>query len=194
MRHDETWWDMMRHDETTMTTELTELLGLCESPPLYRGFHPPWSEMVRTGIEWPRMAMNSHEFTISTKSERDQNVQKRSKHVIHRDTIWYLFSDSCKVISGDICWSSNTFLLWPKCDLLRSMGSPELPQNVTSIKNSAIRTVSPEGRSPLRHVATLRQWLLDKTLNSAASFWIPGKIWKDLERSGKIWKDLERSG
>lgn len=73
----------MRHDETT---ELTELLGPCESPPLYRGFHPPWSEMVRTGIEWPRMAMNSHEFTISTKSERDQNVQKRSKHVIPYDT------------------------------------------------------------------------------------------------------------
>jgi len=60
------------------------------------------------------------------------------------------------------------------------MGSPELPQNVTSIKNSVIRTVSPPGGHRCDKT-TLRQWLLDKTLNSGASFWIPGKIWKDLE-------------
>ena len=89
-------WDMMRHDETT---ELTELLGPCESPPLYRGFHPPWSEMVRTGIEWPRMAMNSHEFTISTR--RIRKGSKRSKHVIPYDTCFLIAARWYLVISGE---------------------------------------------------------------------------------------------
>lgn len=168
MRHDETWWDYWTYWTLGAVRVSTSLQRLP-------------STLVRNGPNRNRMAENGHEFTRIHHIYKIRKGSKRSKTFKTRDTIWYRFSDSCKVISGDIWWSSNT--LWPKCDLLRSMGSPELPQNVTSIKNSVIRTVSPPGGHRCDKT-TLRQWLLDKTLNSAASFWIPGKIWKDLERSG----------
>ena len=112
-----------------------------------------------------RCAMNSQNFTLSTRRIR------KGYHGLP-----WISSKQIHTEPGDTWWISNTAVtMVTMVDLLRSMGSPELPQNVTSIKNSAMQcTARPTRRSPFRVTKRLSgRWLLDKTLNSGASFWIP---------------------
>ena len=167
IRHDETWWDYWTY-WTYWTLGAVRVSTSLQRLP---------STLVRTGIEWPRMAMNSHEFTISTR--RIRKGSKRSKHVIPYESIWYLFSDSCKVISGDIWWSSNTTVtqVWPaqvhglprvatKCDQHQKLSDP---YGVTTRRSPLRQNDSPA--VAVGQNVELRCELLD--------------TWKDLERSGK---------